>query len=992
MSRQQTARAVLIYRRPSGEEQSFEVRGPRVRLGRATENDVVLRGEPSVSRQHAELVCREGRWFLVDLGSSNGTFVEGVRLEEPREILFGTTFAVGRAQIRFESQLPAEPSVAWLRPVGEEATLPFEIRGPSVVVGRGKEADLQIATDRSLSREHARFQYEEDGWFVEDLRSSNGTFVNEAQVTTRRALRDGDLLRLGNYRLKFALSPPEEPEAEQQMAAAAGVPLPLRLTDPGTGFVVADHRKTVGTIEVRLPGGLAGWMRKSVVRKATDLLTYGVTGALASLLWVVFVLRSSPGSLASAHPHWLGISLALGAVAGVLLGFLPHVTARAVVGPFLRLRRWVVVRRLRRILEEAERRYETEVEGSPGDAKLSAELAAAWLLGDEAHKAHSILEDLVADSTAAAAWNNYGVSLCRIGQERSTGEGFARAASLAPEEAPFHTNLGHYYLTQGEPNQAIEQLRRAAELDNTNAQVHDLMGVLFWRAGQMSEGLRSFQRAAAMDASSGSAHNNLGLALFSAGRTSESIREFRRALRAEPGHARAHANLGLALCLSGEAYRAIEELERAVRVDPTNATAYNSLGLAQYLTGMIAECEGSFTHATTAGKTAFEPHYNLGTFWLLREHKERALELLLRAAKLKPRDAATHVNLGCAFFLAGRTSDARSQFSEAYRLSPTEPFVVADLLISSLLDGKIGEVAPYVAALEKAERTHARISFAVAYYYHLAGDAEKALRFYDEALVLDPQRAEAHNNSALCHFHLGATDSAINALEIAAKLQPDLHTLPYNLGSLYAEKELLDAAIAQFGRAVRDEPLNPDAHQNLGLVNYRRDKAAAAAEAFRRVVNLRPNSAADHNNLGLAYAKAKRLEEAVYHFKRALELDPTNVIIHSNLGLAYYFRGATDDALSEWQRVSVLSPQYADERDFEQQREYDESGMSLAPLQWQARALYVPPLAVGFRYRFLVGYDESAWEVATEDPRLKLVPALLRKARRFEEALNELQA
>ena len=69
----------------------FPARGAVVRVGRAADNDVVLSAEPTVSRHHAELVCEHAGWLVRDLGSHNGTHVNGVRLAD------GASQAVARA-------------------------------------------------------------------------------------------------------------------------------------------------------------------------------------------------------------------------------------------------------------------------------------------------------------------------------------------------------------------------------------------------------------------------------------------------------------------------------------------------------------------------------------------------------------------------------------------------------------------------------------------------------------------------------------------------------------------------------------------------------------------------------------------------------------------------------------------------------------------------------------------------------------------------------
>ncbi len=69
-------------------------------------------------------------------------------------------------------------------------------------LGRGDDNDIRIH-DNSVSRRHAVIEPDSDGYLVLDLGSTNGTFVNDHQVTTPTALRDGNFLRVGNCIYKF---------------------------------------------------------------------------------------------------------------------------------------------------------------------------------------------------------------------------------------------------------------------------------------------------------------------------------------------------------------------------------------------------------------------------------------------------------------------------------------------------------------------------------------------------------------------------------------------------------------------------------------------------------------------------------------------------------------------------------------------------------------------------------------------------------------------
>jgi len=77
--------------------------GQSLRIGKATDNDVVL-DHPTVSRNHL-VVRRQGEQFLVqDLGSTNGTFIDGAQIREGF-LRAGALLEVGDVQLRFQPQL-----------------------------------------------------------------------------------------------------------------------------------------------------------------------------------------------------------------------------------------------------------------------------------------------------------------------------------------------------------------------------------------------------------------------------------------------------------------------------------------------------------------------------------------------------------------------------------------------------------------------------------------------------------------------------------------------------------------------------------------------------------------------------------------------------------------------------------------------------------------------------------------------------------------------
>jgi hypothetical protein len=66
-----------------------------------------------------------------------------------------------------------------------------------LTLGRGGQNTVALDGDEFASAQHARFESKRDGLWVEDVGSTNGTFVNGARVSSPRKLQEGDVLRVG---------------------------------------------------------------------------------------------------------------------------------------------------------------------------------------------------------------------------------------------------------------------------------------------------------------------------------------------------------------------------------------------------------------------------------------------------------------------------------------------------------------------------------------------------------------------------------------------------------------------------------------------------------------------------------------------------------------------------------------------------------------------------------------------------------------------------
>ena len=79
----------------------------------------------------------------------------------------------------------------------------FEVDSAQLTIGRGGQNDISIRSDEYASARHARFEPRQDGVWVQDLGSTNGTYLNGTRLDRPRRLNPGDVVRVGETDLRY---------------------------------------------------------------------------------------------------------------------------------------------------------------------------------------------------------------------------------------------------------------------------------------------------------------------------------------------------------------------------------------------------------------------------------------------------------------------------------------------------------------------------------------------------------------------------------------------------------------------------------------------------------------------------------------------------------------------------------------------------------------------------------------------------------------------
>jgi ABC transport system ATP-binding/permease protein len=165
-------------------------------IGRAEENDIIIPSQV-VSRNHAHLDRVDGSYRLTVLPqASNPILFEGRPLKEPRLLSHSDTLRIGSLDPGMMVTLTfASPEEAF-----KEETQSIEFgEKTKIQIGRDPVNDV-ILDHPKVSRFHAQVERVGQRYRVWDLRSSNGTFVNDQRITGEVWLRPDDKIRIGPYR------------------------------------------------------------------------------------------------------------------------------------------------------------------------------------------------------------------------------------------------------------------------------------------------------------------------------------------------------------------------------------------------------------------------------------------------------------------------------------------------------------------------------------------------------------------------------------------------------------------------------------------------------------------------------------------------------------------------------------------------------------------------------------------------------------------------
>ncbi|WP_176058641.1 tetratricopeptide repeat protein [Paraburkholderia sp. BCC1876] len=298
---------------------------------------------------------------------------------------------------------------------------------------------------------------------------------------------------------------------------------------------------------------------------------------------------------------------------------------------------------------------------------------------------------------------------------------------------------------------------------------------------------------------------------------------------------------------------------------------------AAHRDGRLDDAERDYRATLQGNPTHVDALHLLGVLRHQQGQHAEAAELVRRAVKLRPEDAALQLNLGNALKALGQIDNAIEQFRNALTLAPSFPMA------------------------------HYNLGNA----YASQGRHEDAADAFEKSLRLQPDDASSHNNLGNARHALGQHTEAIASFTRALQLRPGHAGALNNMGMSLNALDRADEAIPCFQKALAAEPRFVAAYFNLANTFDATGRHAEAVKSFEAALRLQPNLPPAIFGMGNALAALGRPAQALPYLERSVGLDPQFALAWLSLGNAHLALGAHAPAVRAFDQALRQRPDLA---------------------------------------------------------------------------------
>lgn len=408
---------------------------------------------------------------------------------------------------------------------------------------------------------------------------------------------------------------------------------------------------------------------------------------------------------------------------------------------------------------------------------------------------------------------------------------------------------------------------------------------------------------------------------YEAGKFPDAAIKLEKIAREVPDNFEVQELLGLVYAAQSLNDKANDHLEKAVRLQPDSAAAHINYGNNLLRLGKLNLAQQQFEKAVALAPRDYDANHNLGEFYARSNKVAEALPLLERAQQIDSASYDNGFDLALAYFLTGRTVDARKVIHDLSSRKDTAE--LHDLLgeVEEKEGNFVGAANEFEAAAHMDPSESNVFDWGCELLLHRT--LEPAIEVFRQGTSRFPKSSRMAIGLGMALYSLGKYDEAVKSLLRAADLDPaDPRSYRFLYRAFDSSPTEADEVVECFRRFADLQPLNGQALYYYAMSLWKAKRAQDPAfdliqiEALlKKAISLEPSLAEAHLQLGNLYSDQRRFADAIPEYLRARELNPDLADAHYRLAQAYVHTGRKDLAEEEFKTYQQLDAQHLSDLD-----------------------------------------------------------------------------
>jgi len=323
--------------------------------------------------------------------------------------------------------------------------------------------------------------------------------------------------------------------------------------------------------------------------------------------------------------------------------------------------------------------------------------------------------------------------------------------------------------------------------------------------------------------------------------------------------------------------------------------------------GDLEGAERDFRRVTRLDPRSGAAYANLGVVYMRRKQWSEALAMLEKAKQLLPQMAGIRLNIGLAYYRQNEFLKAIPAFESVVREQPDAPQPRYLLGLCYFFADRWADAAGTLEPLWPQESENFPYLYVLSNAAHRAGRTELDERASTQLVKVGNDSAEYHLFAGKYHLNREEYDLAIGEFEAAARADPQLPFVHFNLGLAYLKKQQYEQARQEF---LEDAALEPDLALNydeLGQVYWLIEDDKNAEKSYREALALDSRLANSHLGLARIYQRQQKYAAALAEADAALKTDPARTDAHYIRGQLLLHLGRKEEAKKEMTAAAEVS-------------------------------------------------------------------------------------